>query len=64
MALGTIFGSIREKAIGDWKKLNNQELQHLYRLPNIIIDQIMDDVIDGTLILSIFRGDYRRGMVW
>jgi hypothetical protein len=55
---------MREKAIGDWRKLNDEELQHLYPLPNFIIDQIMEDEIGGTLILSLFRGDYKRGMAW
>jgi hypothetical protein len=51
-----------EKTAEVWSKLNNEDLQHLYPLPNIIIDQSMDDEIGGTLILSRFRGGYRRGM--
>jgi hypothetical protein len=34
--LRRIFGPKRDEAIGDWKKLHNEELHSLYSSPNII----------------------------
>jgi hypothetical protein len=31
-----LFGSKREEASGDWRRLHNEELHNLYALPNII----------------------------
>jgi hypothetical protein len=34
--LKNIFGLKRDEAIGDWRKLHNEELRNLYSSPNII----------------------------
>jgi hypothetical protein len=34
--LRTIFGSKRNKAVGSWRKLHNEEAHNLYSLPSII----------------------------
>ena len=34
--LGKVFGSKRDEATGEWRKLHNEELNDLYSLPNII----------------------------
>jgi hypothetical protein len=34
--LGTIFGPKRDKGTGEWRKLHNEELKHLYSSPNIV----------------------------
>jgi hypothetical protein len=34
--LRRIFGPKREKAVGDWRRLHNEELHNLYVSPNII----------------------------
>jgi hypothetical protein len=34
--LRRIFGSKRDKAIGEWRRLHNEELNDLYSSPNII----------------------------
>jgi hypothetical protein len=34
--LKRVFGPRRDKVTGDWKKLHNEELNHLYSLPNIV----------------------------
>jgi uncharacterized membrane protein len=36
MVLRRIFGPKRDEAIGDWRKLYNEELHNLYSSPNII----------------------------
>jgi hypothetical protein len=36
MALRRIFGSKREEATGEWRKLHNEELNVLYASPNIV----------------------------
>ena len=32
----TVFGPKREEVTGEWKKLHNKDLSHLYSLPNIV----------------------------
>jgi hypothetical protein len=34
--LRRIFGSKRDEVVGGWRKLNNQELHHLYSSPSMI----------------------------
>jgi hypothetical protein len=34
--LWRIFGPKREKVVGGWRRLHNEELHNLYALPNII----------------------------
>jgi hypothetical protein len=34
--LGVIFGPKRDRVTRKWRKLHNEELKHLYSLPNII----------------------------
>jgi hypothetical protein len=36
VVLGEIFGSKRQEVARDWRKLRNEELYHLYSIPNII----------------------------
>jgi len=36
MVLRRVFGSKRDEVIGEWRKLHNEELSHLYSLPNIV----------------------------
>ena len=31
-----VFGPKRDKVTGEWRKLHNEELWHLYSLPNIV----------------------------
>jgi hypothetical protein len=31
-----VFGPKRDEAIGEWRKLHNEELNNLYSLPNIV----------------------------
>jgi hypothetical protein len=35
--LRRIFGPKRDEVTGEWRKLHNEELRHLYSLPSIII---------------------------
>jgi len=34
--LRRIFGPKRDEATGEWRKLHNEEINHLYSLPNIV----------------------------
>ena len=34
--LRRVFGPMRDKVTGEWKKLHNEELRDLYSLPNIV----------------------------
>ena len=34
--LRRVFGPKRDEAIGEWRKLHNEELSDLYSLPNIV----------------------------
>ena len=34
--LRRVFGPRRDKVTGEWKKLHNEELNHLYCSPNIV----------------------------
>ena len=34
--LRRVFGPKRDEVIGEWRKLHNEELRHLYSLPNIV----------------------------
>jgi hypothetical protein len=43
--LGRIFGPKREKVVGGWRRLHNEELHNLYASPNIIIVIKIEDVI-------------------
>jgi hypothetical protein len=36
MVLSEMFGSMREEVTGVWRMLHNEELHHMYSLPNII----------------------------
>jgi hypothetical protein len=36
MVLRRIFGPKRDEVIGEWRKLNNEELNNLYSLPNVV----------------------------
>jgi hypothetical protein len=36
MVLRRIFGPKRDKVMGEWRKLNNEELRDLYSSPSII----------------------------
>jgi len=35
--LRRVFGSKRDEATGEWRKLHNEELNDLYCLPNIVL---------------------------
>jgi hypothetical protein len=63
-ALGILFGSTAEKATGGWGKLNNDELQHLYPLPNIIIDQVTQDEMGGIFSMYGEMKNSNRNLVW
>jgi hypothetical protein len=34
--LRRVFGTKRDEVTGEWRKLHNEELNHLYTLPNIV----------------------------
>ena len=34
--LRRVFGPKRDEVTGEWRKLHNEELNHLYSLPNIV----------------------------